>query len=76
MLYQQNIAAMNNQMMNGAAANNNMNNNNNANTNMGNNFRLSSENLDAVAMAKLEHDTANRNALELYDISNQNRDCG
>ena len=71
MLYQQNIAAMNNQMMNGAAANNNMNNNNNANTNMGNNFRLSSENLDAVAMAKLEHDTANRNALELYDISNQ-----
>ena len=75
MLYQQNIAAMNNQMMNGAAANNNMNNNNNANTNMGNNFRLSSENLDAVAMAKLEHDTANRNALELYDISNQNRDA-
>ena len=75
MLYQQNIAAMNNQMMNGAAANNNMNNNNNANANMGNNFRLSSENLDAVAMAKLEHDTANRNALELYDISNQNRDA-
>ena len=73
MLYQQNIAAMNNQMMMNAAASNN--NNANANANMGSNFKLTSENLDAVAMAKLEHDTANRNALELYDISNQNRDA-
>jgi hypothetical protein len=73
MLYQQNIAAMNNQMMMNAAASNN--NNANANANMGSSFKLTSENLDAVAMAKLEHDTANRNALELYDISNQNRDA-
>ena len=77
MLYQQNIAAMNNQMMMNAAAagTNNNNNNANSNANVGNNFKLTSENLDAVAMAKLEHDTANRNALELYDISNQNRDA-
>lgn len=77
MLYQQNIAAMNNQMMMNAAAagTNNNNNNANSNANVGNNFKLTSENLDAAAMAKLEHDTANRNALELYDISNQNRDA-
>ena len=77
MLYQQNIAAMNNQMMMNAvaASTNNNNNNANSNANVGNNFKLTSENLDAVAMAKLEHDTANRNALELYDISNQNRDA-
>jgi hypothetical protein len=76
-MYQQNIAAMNNQIMlnNAAAANSAAAGGSNANIGVGNNFKMTSENLDAVALAKLEHDTANRNALELYDISNQNRDA-